>query len=309
MLDIVIPFYNDYDEHWRTIMYDYMAKEGSNDRQVVGEERYRDWDCFKYFFRCIEKNCKWVNKVFLIVADESQVPDWVNKDNPKLRIVYHRDYIPEELLPTFNIMTIEDYICNIEDLADNYVYCNDDYYFLNETPKDLFMVGDYLVFKNGPLELKKIDDWYLNGSDGTFYKSLNNGIDLQLEINGDKAKWYAIDHIPVVHNKTFEKDIINKYYDRFINANKESKFRCGENISNHVFTCLYKDTKPYFLFNNYNSCYVTVRKETDFNIYDSFTMVCFNDTQQLSKDDFMETKNKMVKFFENKFPGKSSFEK
>ena len=51
MIDIVIPFYNDSDEKWRDIMYKYMQEEGSGDRQVIGEERYRDWECFKYFFR------------------------------------------------------------------------------------------------------------------------------------------------------------------------------------------------------------------------------------------------------------------
>lgn len=308
MIDIVVPFYNDSDEYWKNIMYEHMKKEGSNDRQVTGEERYRDWDCFKYFFRCIENNCPWVNKVFLLLANETQVPEWLDTSNPKLRIVYHREYIPEELLPTFNTMTIELFISNIKDLSDNYIYCNDDYYFLNPISKNMFFVDDIPVYRDTERNLEKFNDEYLKGSDGTFYAILNNGLDLQLEIKGDKAKMYSIDHLPVPHNKTFEKEIINKYYDRFINANKISGFRNKNNYSNHVFTSLYRDLKPYYKYNYTGSYYLTVRKETDFNDHKNCKMVCFNDTEQLSKEDFIETKNRMIKFFENKFPNKSSFE-
>ena len=115
-IDIVLPFYNDSDKIWSKVLYDYMQQEGSSDRQVTGEERYRDWDNLKYFFRSIENNCKWVNKVYLIVASESQIPDWLDTSYEKLRVVLHKEYIPKELLPTFNIMTIEDYICKIHNV-------------------------------------------------------------------------------------------------------------------------------------------------------------------------------------------------
>lgn len=309
MIDIVVPFYNDSDSIWRNIMYEYMAKEGSNDRQVTGEERYRDWECFKYFFRGIEENCKWVNKVFLVVASETQVPEWLDTNNPKLRIVYHREFIPEELLPTFNTMTIEVYLSKIKDLSDNYIYCNDDYFFLNPTNAEMFFINDIPVYVDRKCKLEKFGAWWLEGSDGTFYQTLNNGMDLQLEIVGDKSNWYSIDHLPVSHKKDFESEIIDKYYDTFIKANNLSRFRHGNNISGHVFICLYKDLKPYYIFNYTNSYYVTVRSNINFNDHKNCKMICFNDTEQLSKEDFKEIKRKMIDFFESKFPNRSSFER
>ena len=309
MIDIVIPFYNDSDDKWRNIMYDYMKKEGSNDRQVTGEERYRNWENFKYWFRCVEENCKWVNKIFLIVASESQIPKWLNRDNPKLRIVLHEEFVPKELLPTFNIMTIELFVSRIKDLSDNYIYTNDDYFFLNSIEETMFFVNDYPVYKNGGEDLIKFGAYWLEGSDGTFYKILNNGMDLQLEIGGEKAKWYAFDHIPVSHKKDFENQILDKYYDKFIEANSTSKFRNKNNLSNHVFVCLYKDLKPYYRF-NYDKCYyVSVTKDTNFEDYSNCKMVCFNDTEQLKKEDFEEVKNRMIDFFEKRFPNKSTFER
>ena len=305
-IDIIVPFYNDSDPIWRETLYKHMEKEGSSDRQVTGEERYRDWENFKYWFRGVEENCKWVNKVFLVVASESQIPDWINRDNPKLRIVLHEEYIPKELLPTFNIMTIENYFCKIKDLSDNYVYCNDDYFFLNPTTAGMFFVDDYPVYKDTKSELKLLDT---SGEDGTFYQILNNGMNLQLKINAYNSNWYALDHLPVSHKKDFENEIIDTYYNEFIEANNKSRFRDKNNYSNHVFLCLYKDTQRYYIFNNYkNSTYVSVRKDIDFNNYKDYQMVCFNDTQLLSKEDFIEVKNKMINFLENKFPNKSSFE-
>lgn len=306
-IDIILPFYNDSDKYWKTILYDYMNKEHSNDRQVIGEERYRDWENLKYWFRAIEKNCKWVNKVFLVVANKSQIPSWLDTSYDKLKVVLHEDYIPSELLPTFNIMTIEDYFCKIKDLSNNYVYCNDDYFFLNETTADMFFRNNIPVYKDTESELKKLDT---SGVDGTFYQCLNNGMDLQLQISKDKAKWYALDHLPVSHKKDFENEIIDKYYDTFINANNKSRFRHKSNFSNHLFLCLYKDLRPYIRFNNYNnSCYVTIVKDTNFNDFKDKQMVCFNDTQRLEQKDFYEVKRRMLDFMESKFPNKSKYEK
>ena len=210
MIDIVVPFYNDSDNSWKNIMYNYMAKENSNDRQVIGDERYRHWECFKYWFRCVEKNCKWVNKVFLLVANKTQVPKWLNTKNPKLRIVLHEEFIPKELLPTFNTFTIEVFINKIKDLSDNYVYCNDDFYFLNYTNAEMFFINDIPVFTDKKQKFEKFGAWWLESSDGTFYSILNNGMDLQYEICGDKAHWYALDHIPIAHKKNFESEIVEQ---------------------------------------------------------------------------------------------------
>lgn len=310
MIDIVIPFYNDSDKEWAEVLYEYMKKENMEDRQVSGEERYRDWECFKYWFRGIEKNCKWANKVFIVVANESQIPDWLDRKNPKIEIVYHRDFIPEELLPTFNPMTIEVFFSKIKGLSNNYIYMNDDYFFINPTKKTLFFVDDLPVYKDTTEDLVKFGAWWTDGEDGTFYKTLNNDMDFQLKVNGEKSHWYALEHLPVAHKKDFESEIIDKYYEDFINANNKSRFRDKSNHTGHLLVCLYKDMRPYYKFNVYsNSCYVSVTKDTDFNKYEDKDMVCFNDTQLLKQEDFEETKKRMIEFFERKFPNKCSFEK
>ena len=166
----------------------------------------------------------------------------------------------------------------------------------------MFFQDNLPVYHNGPSKLIEFDNYLLNGSDGTFYKVLNNGMELQKRISGIAARGYNIDHLPVAHKKNFEKRMIDLNYNLFIDANSLSKFRHKNNYSNHVFVCLYKDTEPYILYNVYeNSKYVTIKKDTNFGEYANYTMVCFNDTEQLERKDFEKAKNKMVIFLKKSF--------
>ena len=79
---------------------------------------------FRYWFRAVERYAPWVNKVFLVT--NGKFPDWINPDNPKLVLVKHDDYIPEEYLPTFNSCAIELHLHRIKDLSEHFVYFNDD---------------------------------------------------------------------------------------------------------------------------------------------------------------------------------------
>lgn len=88
------------------------------------DERVRTWGTEKYFFRGIAKFMPWVNTIHLILDNESQIPDWL--DAEKVHIVYHKDIIPQEFLPTFNSQTIEVWLHKIEGLSEKFIYCNDD---------------------------------------------------------------------------------------------------------------------------------------------------------------------------------------
>lgn len=308
MIDIVVPYCTDKDVEWKNLRDKYLKEEGTTDRQATGEERYRDWDCFKYWFRCVERNCDWCNKIFLLVASTSQIPEWLDVNHPKLRIVYHEEFIPKVLLPTFNASTIELFIPNIADLSDNYIYCNDDFYFINYLPSEAFFMDNRPVYNDAGTHLVLYRDELLNGSDGTFYKTLNNNnMQMQLLIAGNKAKKYEIGHLPIPHKKDVENDITDEWYTHIISSQFSSKFRHPNNLSNHVYTCLYRDLYPYIKSNvYYNSYYVTLKSDVDFDKYLDADMVCFNDTEQL--DDFELTKKKLIEFFEKKFPYKSEFE-
>lgn len=105
--------------------------------------RFRnDFDFIKYWFRGVEKFAPWVNRIFFVTA--GHLPDWLNPDHPKLKIIHHSDFIPKEFLPTFNSHTIENNLHRIKELSENFVYFNDDFYLLRKTrPEDFFKEGQY----------------------------------------------------------------------------------------------------------------------------------------------------------------------
>lgn len=101
------------------------------------EDRYRDWDTLKYLFRGIEKYASWFRKVFLVTC--GQIPEWIDTSYPKLEIVFHEEFIPEQYLPTFNSHTIELNLHRIKELSNEFVYFNDDMFILRKTrPTDFF---------------------------------------------------------------------------------------------------------------------------------------------------------------------------
>ena len=311
MVDIIVTYLNERDEKWqKDFKYwkDKEIKEGKakeDNRQAFGEERTREWDTFKYWFRGIEKNCPWINKVFLIVQNKNHVPEWINKDNPKLRIVYHDEYIPKELLPTFNAMTIGVYIPNIKDLGDNYILSDDDYYFLNPIPADRFFRYGRPVVNNNtlPFKLYKPDS-----SDSVFYHILNNDMLFEEKFMTDMKVKFGINHLPQARNKSFEKKILDQYSDEILSHQIVSKFRNESNLCSYMYWDLLKICNKAIVSNPYMNCsYCTLKSNVDFNEYWNKDIVCFNDTEQL--DNYEETKRKFIEFLDKKFPEKSSFEK
>ena len=99
-IDFVVTWLDPSDPEWQK-QYE-LYKDAKGDKSKA---RFREMNIFRYWFRAVEKYAPWVNKVFLIT--NGKFPDWINKDNPKLVLVKHEDYIPAEYLPTFNSCTIE----------------------------------------------------------------------------------------------------------------------------------------------------------------------------------------------------------
>ena len=134
-IDLVIPWVDGGDPAWQEEKAKYSGQKG--DARVV---RYRDWDNLKYVFRGIEKNMPWIRKVHFITW--GHLPDWMNPDCPKLNIVNHRDYIPENYLPVFSSHPIELNMHRIQGLAEHFIYANDDMFYLRPMkPEDFFQKG------------------------------------------------------------------------------------------------------------------------------------------------------------------------
>lgn len=154
-IDFVITWVDGNDPEWQKEYFKYKGLEG--DQRAY---RFRDMNVLQYWFRGVEKFAPWVNKVFFVTC--GQRPLWLNTDHPKLVCVNHKDYIPEQFLPTFSSQAIEVNFHRISGLSEHFVYFNDDMFLTTPTvPRDFFRNGlpcdsaviNYIAPRREPLNL------------------------------------------------------------------------------------------------------------------------------------------------------------
>ncbi|MBQ8780990.1 MAG: Stealth CR1 domain-containing protein [Oscillospiraceae bacterium] len=135
-IDFVIAWVDGSDKAW-------LAEKDKYRPGVLADSsniRFRDWDNLKYWFRGVEQFAPWVNNIYFLTWGHT--PSWLNTSHPKLKIINHADYIPEEYLPTFNSHTIELNMNRIEELSENIVYFNDDMYLISPVKERDFFIND-----------------------------------------------------------------------------------------------------------------------------------------------------------------------
>lgn len=146
-IDFVMPWVNGSDKAWQEEFGKWLklytpaiADSSVQSGGDASEERYRDWDMLRYWFRGVERFAPWVRTVHFLTW--GHLPAWMNTSHPKLNIVNHKDFIPQEYLPTFSSCPIELNIHRIEGLSGKFVYFNDDMVFCRPVNEDRFFKVD-----------------------------------------------------------------------------------------------------------------------------------------------------------------------
>ena len=137
-IDFIVSWVDGNDEEWIEKKNKYLRE---NTAFVdVRKRRFRSWDNFEYWFRCVEKNAPWVNHIYLLTP--GHYPKWLNLNNPKVTLINQDTLFDEKYLPTFNNCAVELLMHKIPGLSEHFVYFNDDMFIVSPTTPD-----DY--FKNG----------------------------------------------------------------------------------------------------------------------------------------------------------------
>lgn len=305
-IDIIVDWVNPDDKNWQNDYNKYYKIENSSalgDNDFNGACRYRDIGALKYWFRGVELNCPWVRKIFFVVASESQIPDWLNTANPKLRIVYHREYIPGELLPTFNSNVIEMFLNRLPDLSDRYILCNDDTYFMRPINEDRFF-----DLRSG---LPKINrrirfDVYRRGKT-LFDNTLTNNYEFMKKHFGCQI-CFSHPHMQEARNKRFEHDLMDAHYKEILKSFRESRFRHENNFTQYLYNDSMRFLEKYAIFdsNVYANSRVCGLNLLDSVINVGYDMLCLNDSVAVLS--FNERKRVLLSFLNDRFPRPSSFE-
>jgi len=96
-------------------------------RHDVNPNRTRDnLQVLKYSLRSLAAFAPWVRRVYLVTC-RPQVPPWL--DASAVRVVHHDEFIPRDVLPTFNSFAIVSNLYRLPGLARRFVYVEDDRLF------------------------------------------------------------------------------------------------------------------------------------------------------------------------------------
>lgn len=143
-IDYVVPMIFPDDLKWR---HDYATANGCfhDDRSALTSVRYRSWGTEHLLIQCVRKHLPWIRNVVILLARKSQVQPWMldeiaatRNGMPHIRIVFHNEFMPKDVLPTFNSRAIEMYLHRIPDLAPYFLYGNDDMFPIAPMPVEDF---------------------------------------------------------------------------------------------------------------------------------------------------------------------------
>ena len=210
-IDFVIAWVDGSDPDWQRRKAS-VTGDALTDSRV---QRYRDWGLLPYWFRAVEQFAPWVRKIHFICDQEP--PQWLNTDHPKLQIVRHEDYLPEDYRPAFSSHPIELNLHRIEGLSERFVYFNDDMYLLRPaSPGDFFRKG--LPVDNAILNPVSTADLNAVKSDPSIMyiaynnlQYLNRRYNLRECIRRNPGKWLA-----PVYGKTLLRSLMLLPWPRFL---------------------------------------------------------------------------------------------
>ena len=140
-VDLVYLWVDGSDKEWLAKKELYLKNSGKIlGNEAVAECRAKDNDELKMSLRCVEKYMPWINKIFIVT--DNQIPKWLDTTNPKIQVVFHKDFMPEEILPTFNSASIEMYLHKIPNLSEHFIYANDDMFINQKLTPDFFFTKE-----------------------------------------------------------------------------------------------------------------------------------------------------------------------
>ena len=134
-IDFVVPMVFPDDAAWRTDFNRY------HDGEARANVRFRSWGTEELLISCCERYMPWLHTIYILLYSESQRQPWMER-HEKVRVVYHRDFIPSERLPCFASPCIEMFLHRIPGLSEQFIYANDDMFPLSPLrPDDFFQDG------------------------------------------------------------------------------------------------------------------------------------------------------------------------
>ncbi|MGR0305398.1 Stealth CR1 domain-containing protein [Acinetobacter beijerinckii] len=149
-IDIVIAWVDGNDSKLKNIRRQFMNQSESSN--ALQDTRFASNDEIYFCIASILKFVPYCGKIYLVT--DQQTPQWLDQfeqqnlcEKGKIRIVDHTELFRghEFALPTFNSLSIETMLWNIQGISDYFIYLNDDFFFNQPSDQQDFLVDNHMV--------------------------------------------------------------------------------------------------------------------------------------------------------------------
>ena len=306
------------DPQWQRDL-DYVRK---YHEEAANEVRYRSWGTEELLIRCIRKNMPWIRDIIIVLARESQVQGWMKslpltpshwRENsagetaghkePRVRVVFHKEFIPEEQLPTFNSRAIEMYLHRIPGLSDYFIYGNDDMFPIGALKEEEFFRVAMTSQQTGPCgpcveaqgtvaasgtgaEMVPCLEWKMMPCNraSSFHQACMNGINF---VGREFGRHYTTEWMHLGHNIIpMKKATCERFWQQHEKEMAESvtRFRLAKNFNQYIYSWWQIMAGEYV---EYSAPHRYVSTKSDINeivtaIREAEGLLCINDNEGIS---------------------------
>lgn len=308
-IDIVYLWVDGNDPQWLAKHNACIGK--TEDKSAVNcKGRYSDNDELKYSLRSVDMYAPWIRKIFIVT--DNQVPKWLDTSNPKIRIVDHKEILPEVSLPCFNSRLIEHFLYKIPGLSEHFLYANDDM-FINRpvTPATFFAADGLPIIRFNRRPFRKFTLWFKEKVQG---KALSNYVQAIRNSAELVEKRYGIYYGGKTHHNidAYLKSDYRHVGDVFrneIGAMLTHHVRSADDVQRNIYSYVALAEKRAHLHyvTRKTSFRLHIQNESHYGKLEKYNPIlfCMNDSQYAKDED----RERAKAYLDRRFPEKSQFEK
>jgi len=309
-IDLVYLWVDGNDPKWQAKRNAFLERKVENSLSSFNG-RYVNNDELKYSLRSVERYAPWIRKIFIVTDD--QTPEWLDIENPKIKIIDHKEILPAESLPCFNSNVLEHFLCKISNLSEYFILSNDDTFFNKiVSPTTFFGKDGYPIIRLTRKPFRRFR-WFLReqifkNPHKLYSKALFNAAELVKQKFG-----FFYNGLPHHNIDSYLKSdcirVGEQIFKNEIDHTKMNHIRNANDIQRIVYSYVALAEKRGHLryVSNDESLHIHIQKDRHFEKLKKFdpTFFCMNDTEYADDNDRM----KLKMWLSTRFPEKSEFEK
>ena len=309
-IDLVYLWVDGNDPKWQAKRNAFLERKVENSLSSFNG-RYVNNDELKYSLRSVERYAPWIRKIFIVSDD--QTPEWLDIENPKIKIIDHKEILPAESLPCFNSNVLEHFLCKISNLSEYFILSNDDTFFNKiVSPTTFFGKDGFPIIRLTRKPFRRFR-WFLREQifkkpHKLYSKALFNAAELVKQKFG-----FFYNGLPHHNIDSYLKSdcirVAEQIFKNEIDHTKMNHIRNANDIQRIVYSYVALAEKRGHLryVSNDESLHIHIQKDRHFEKLKKFnpTFFCMNDTEYADDNDRM----KLKVWLSTRFPEKSEFEK